>query len=402
MQSFDAFFFITEEGRHPPKPSGCIVNARGTFTLPFMEASPLLGCSKADLDTPALCLDLDVMEANIREVADICRRHGVGWRPHSKGHKVAAIAQAELAAGAIGVTCAKLAEAEVMAAGGVCDILIANMVVGPRKVRRLVELRRAADAIVCVDHVDQAFPISRAMNEAGLRLRVIIEVDIGLRRVGVSPGERTLKLAQQLSQMPGIELAGIMGYEGHLLTVADADQKAAQIREALATLVETKESLEAAGISSPIVSCAGTGSYLYSVRQPGITELQAGGAIFMDAYYRHKCNVPHLNFALTIVATVVSRPTPERAIIDAGRKTLHGDFEPPLVVGRDDVRVGRLSAEHGELELAPSAQGLRIADRIELVPGYADLTTVLHNQYYCFRGDRLVGIWPIEARGRLT
>jgi D-serine deaminase-like pyridoxal phosphate-dependent protein len=370
--------------------------------LSVMEYVPPLGSTKADLDTPALCLDLDVMEVNIRAVAETCRRHGVGWRPHSKGHKVAAIAQAETAAGAMGVTCAKLAEAEVMAAGGVRDILIANLVVGPHKVRRLVELRRIADPIICLDHIEQAVPISRAMHEQGLRQRAIIEVDIGLRRVGVPPGEPTLRLARQLTDLPGIELAGIMGYEGHLLTVADADQKAAQIRDALATLVETKKQLEQAGMACPIVSCAGTGSYLYAVRQPGVTELQAGGAIFMDAFYRRQCQVPDLGFALTVVATVVSRPTPERAIMDAGRKTMHGDHEPPFVVGRDDIRVGRLSAEHGQLELAPSAQNLRIGDRLEIVPGYADLTTVLHNQYYCFRGSRLVDIWPISARGMLT
>ncbi|HEV3340566.1 MAG TPA: DSD1 family PLP-dependent enzyme, partial [Pirellulales bacterium] len=363
-----------------------------------MNPSPPIGCSKADLDTPALCLDLDVMEANIRTMAETCRRHGVAWRPHSKGHKVAAIAQAEVASGALGVTCAKLAEAELMAAGGVRDILIANMLVGEQKVRRLVGLRRVADPIVCIDHLDQALPISRAMSAAGLRLRVIIEVDIGLKRVGVPPGEATLELAKKLAGLPGIELAGIMGYEGHLLTVADADQKANQIREALATLVATKDLLERAGIPCPIVSCAGTGSYAHAVRQPGITELQAGGAIFMDAYYRHKCNVPDFDFALTVVVTIVSRPTPERAIIDAGRKTLHGDFQPPFVVGRQDIRVGRLSAEHGELELAPLAQDARIGDRLEIVPGYADLTTVLHNQYYCFRQGRLVDVWPIEGR----
>ena len=367
-----------------------------------MNSSPPIGCAKADLDTPALCLDLDIMEANIRAMAEKCQRHGVGWRPHSKGHKLPAIAQAQIAAGAIGVTCAKLAEAEIMAAGGVRDMLIANLIVGPQKVRRLVDVRRIADPIVCIDHLDQAVPISRAMSEAGLRVRVIIEVDIGLKRVGVAPGEATLELAKKLIHLPGIELAGIMGYEGHLLTVPDADEKAAQIREALSTLVATKELLERSGIGGPIVSCAGTGSYLYAIRQPGITELQAGGLIFMDAYYRHKCHVPDFDYALTVIATIVSRPTPGRAIIDAGRKTMHGDFQPPFVLGRDDIRVARLSAEHGELELAPSAQDLRIGDRLELVPGYADLTTVLHNQYDCFRGDRLVDIWPIEARGKLT
>lgn len=361
-----------------------------------------LGITKAELDTPALCLDLDVMERNIRAVAEMCRRHGVGWRPHAKGHKVAAIARAELVAGALGVTCAKLAEAEVMAAGGVRDILIANLIVGPQKLRRLVELARHADPIVCIDHIDQAVPLSRAMNAAGLKIRVLIEVDIGLARVGVPPGEPTLALARQIKSLPGLELAGIMGYEGHLLTVPEAEGKADKIARALGVLVETRQMLEAAGIACPIVSCAGTGSYLHSVRQPGITEIQAGGAIFMDAYYRHKCQVPELNFALTVVATIVSRPTPGRAIIDAGRKTMHGDFEPPQVVGRDDLRIVRLSAEHGELALDPSAQHLTIGDRLELVPGYADLTTVLHDQFYCFRGGRLVDIWPIEARGKLT
>ena len=367
-----------------------------------MHSPPPIGCTKTDLDTPALCLDLDMMEANIRAMAETCRRHGVAWRPHSKGHKLAAVAKAQVAAGALGVTCAKLAEAELMAAGGVRDMLIANMIVGPQKVRRLVELRRVADPIVCIDHVDQALPIGRAMSEAGLRLRVIIEVDIGLKRVGVAPGEATLWLARALAELPGIELAGIMGYEGHLLTVADADKKASQIREALGTLVGTKELLERNGMPCPIVSCAGTGSYVYAIKQPGITELQAGGLIFMDAYYRHKCNVPDFDFALTVMTTVVSRPVPERAIIDAGRKTMHGDFQDPFVVGRADIRVARLSAEHGQLELLPSAQDLRIGDRLEIVPGYADLTTVLHNAYHCFRGGKLVDIWPIEGRGKLT
>jgi D-serine deaminase-like pyridoxal phosphate-dependent protein len=363
---------------------------------------PALGSTKDDLDTPALCLDLDRMEANIRSVAETCRRHNVGWRPHSKGHKSSTIARAELDAGAMGITCAKLGEAEIMAAGGVRDLLIANLVVGPHKVRRLVELRRKADPIVCIDHIEQALPIHRAMADAGLLVRVLIEVDIGLHRVGVAPGEPTLALARQLRELAGIELAGIMGYEGHLLTLEDPADKATQIGAALDSLVATKKLLEQAGIACPIVSCAGTGSYLYAARHPGITELQAGGAIFMDAFYRHKCQVPELAYALTVLTTVVGRPAPERAIIDAGRKTLNIEVHTPLVAGRDDLRIVRLSAEHGELQLDPSAQGLKIGDRLELIPGYADLTAMLHDQFFCFRGNRLVEIWPIEARGKLS
>lgn len=362
---------------------------------------PPLGSTKDDLDTPALCLDLDLMEANIRAVAETCRRNGVAWRPHSKGHKSPAIAQLELQAGALGITCAKLGEAELMAAGGVRDLLIANVIVGPHKIRRLVELRRVADPIVCVDHLDQVVPISRAMTEAGLKQRLLIEVDIGLGRVGIAPGQPTLAFAERIRELPGVELAGIMGYEGHLLALPDADEKTAQIRAALGILAETRMLLEKAGIPCRIVSCGGTGDYLHAVRAPGITEIQAGGAIFMDAFYRHKCHIPDLSFALTVLTTIVSRPAPQRAIIDAGRKTMNIEVHAPQVVGRDDIRVTRLSAEHGELALDPSAQGLKIGDRLEFIPGYADLTVALHDRLFAFRKERFVGAWPVVARGVL-
>lgn len=364
--------------------------------------APPLGSTKDELDTPALCLDLDVMESNIRAVAETCRAAGIAWRPHAKGHKVSAIARQQLAAGALGVTCAKLAEAEVMAAGGVPDVLIANLVVGPKKIARLVALRRVADPIVCVDHVDHVEPLSRAFREAGLALRLLIEVNIGLNRVGVDPGQPAVALARSIAASPGVQLAGVMGYEGHLLALDDAAEKARQIHAALDVLVDTAEQIERAGIACPIRSCAGTGSYRISIQHRGITEVQAGGAIFMDAFYRHKCQVPELGYALTVLATIVGRPTPERAIIDAGRKAMNIEVHTPLVLGHADITVQRLSAEHGELALPPAEQHLRIGDRLELVPGYADLTCMLHDVYYAFRGGRLAEIIPIEARGRLT
>jgi D-serine deaminase-like pyridoxal phosphate-dependent protein len=362
---------------------------------------PPLGASKDELDTPALCVDLDAMEANIRLAIDTCRRYGVAWRPHAKCHKSAAVAQKLVEAGALGMTCAKLGEAEVFAEAGVRDLLIANLVVGSQKLRRLVELRRKADPIVCIDHLDQAEPINQTMLNAGLSVRVLIEVDLGLDRVGVPWGAPTVALARQLARMPGLTFAGIMGYEGHLLTVADDHEKTQRIREALTRLVDTSNVLEKDGIPCGIVSCGGTGSFFVSVTQPGITEVQAGGLIFSDAFYRNMCHVPQFEYALTILATVVSRPTPERAIIDAGRKTMNQELHKPVVVGRDDISVEQLSAEHGKLRLGPGAQHLRIGDRLEFVPGYGDLTTVLHDRFYAFRGGRLEAIWPLEGRGRL-
>jgi D-serine deaminase-like pyridoxal phosphate-dependent protein len=361
-----------------------------------------LGTPKDELDTPALLIDLDAFESNVGQAAAVCRQHGVSWRPHAKCHKSPDIAHRLMEAGAIGLTCAKLGEAEVFAAAGVHDLLVANFLAGARKVERLVELRRKADPIVCLDHIDQAVPISRAMHASGQRVRAMLEVDIGLARAGVAPGRAAVELARAVSDSPGIELVGVMGYEGHLLTIEDQSEKAARICAALSQLVETGERIKEAGLRCEIVSCGGTGSLPFAVGHPGVTEIQAGGVIFMDAFYRRKCQLNGYRYALSILTTVVGRPAPDRAIIDAGRKAMNMEIHLPVVMGREDVVVDWLSAEHGVLKLGPTAQDLKIGDRLELVPGYGDLTTTLHNQFYVLQEGRLVDIWPLTARGRLA
>ena len=355
----------------------------------------------ADLDTPALCIDLNAFEANIRDITAACASRRIGWRPHAKCHKSVDVARRLIEAGAIGLTCAKLGEAEVYAAAGIADLLIANMLVGPQKVQRLVELRRIADPIVCFDCLAQAEPISRAMAAAGLKVRAILEINIGMQRVGVLPGEPALALARQIRSLPGIELAGVMGYEGHLLLIEDPIEKETKIRAALTQLTQTRGLLVKHGIACPIVSCGGTGSFEICVSQPGITEIQCGGAILMDAFYRTRCHVERFRYALKVIATVVSRPAPDRAIIDAGRKTMNMELAMPFVIGREDIHVVSLSAEHGILRLDPPAQDLKIGQRLEIVPGYSDFTCVLHNQFYALRGDAVEGVWPLQARGKL-
>ncbi len=360
-----------------------------------------IGCSKSDLDTPALCIDLDAMESNAAEMSQACRDRNLAWRPHSKCHKSPDIGRKLVQAGAIGLTCAKLGEAEVLGQGGINDLLIANMIVGPQKLDRLAALRRIADPMVCIDHEDQLRPLSSRMEPEALPVRVLVEVDIGLARVGCQPGQATVELARLAHELPGVELAGIMGYEGHLLTLQDLDEKRQRIAEALGCLVETAEAVRADGLPCEIVSCGGTGSFLYSVEAPGISELQAGGAIFMDEFYRRECRVDNLRHALTVVATVVSRPTEERAIVDAGRKTMHGDFALPRIIDRDDLEFVRLSAEHGEIRCDKSGPGVRIGDRLEIIPGYSDMTTVLHNEFFAFRNNQLEAVWPLDGRGKL-
>ncbi len=364
---------------------------------PVTDLEPLLGCSRDELDTPALCLDLDVMDDNIRLVVEECRASGVAWRPHVKGHRCGAIGAREVAAGAIGLTCAKLGEAELMAEAGVRDLLIANAIVGPHKLARLVELSRHADPIVAVDHADQLRPLAAAFAAAGRSVRVVIEVDIGLARGGVAPGDPALPLAREATSLEGIDFAGLMAWEGHLIRIADRAEKERSIHGALHRLLDTMRILKGGGISCPIVSCAGTGSFQISLAHPGITEVEAGGAIMMDAFYREDCGVTGLGNALTLLTTVVARPTPERAIVDAGRKTLNVEVAMPVVCGRPGVEFERMSAEHGQLSVAADAAPLAIGDRLEVVPGYADLTVFLHDNFYGFRDGRLTEILPISG-----
>lgn len=360
----------------------------------------VLDSSLDSLDTPCLLVDLDAMDRNIRRIVEYCRSHGVAWRPHAKSYKSSVIARKVVEAGAIGVTCAKLGEAEVMANAGVRDLLIANPLVGRLKLNRLVALTRRADPIVVIDHSDHIRGLAEVASDAAAPIRTLIEVDIGMQRCGTQPGAPAVALAQQVAAVPSLRLCGIMGWEGHLVTVAESAAKAERIAGALGLLRETKLQFEQHGLPCPIVSAGGTGSYQSTARLGVVTEIQAGGGIFMDLFYREKCQVAALEYALTILATVTSRPAPDRAVIDAGRKTMNQELCVPAVIGRDDLRVQSLSAEHGVLQVV-SGPGPAIGERIRLIPGYGDFTTVLHDRMVAVRDGLVEAIWPLDARGRL-
>ena len=363
---------------------------------------------KSELDTPAYCVHRDVLDANIAKMASFLAERGKQWRPHAKCHKSPIVARKQIDAGAIGVTVAKVSEAEVYVDAGISDVLIANLVVGRPKLARLAELCRRADPIVCIDHYAQAEMLSAACTEADVACRVILEIDVGLERVGVRPGKDALLLAQGVAALPGVTLVGIMGYEGHLLTIADPAEKRERIEEAMNVLRINRDMLLENGLPCDVVSAGGTGSYQITADCPGVTELQAGGGVFADPFYLDVCQVTGLEPALRVIATVVSRPHLDRAIIDAGRKTIHWGIHPPVVAGTVDGRpllettVQSLSAEHGTLQLGPAARELAIGDKIELIPGYSDHTTVLHDRFFVLQEDRVIDQWPIAARGMLT
>jgi D-serine deaminase-like pyridoxal phosphate-dependent protein len=368
-----------------------------------MPAVPqsLVGLRKADLDTPVLCLDRSRFEHNLRVMRDTVHAGGKAWRPHSKGHKTPAIAWREISDGAAGITCAKVGEAEVYAAAGIHNVLIANVIAGERKVERLAGLCRWSTPIICCDHYAQAEPIAAACRRLGVTCRVLVDINIGMNRTGLRPGKDALDLGQAIDRLDGLELVGIMGYEGHLMKVSDRDEKARQIREAMGILEFSRDQFVKHGLRCEIVSAGGTGSVAITSQCPAVTELQAGGGAFGDPMYANLCGLEGVQPALTVLATVISRPTLERAVLDAGRKATNPDLHPPIVKDFSDATVLQLSAEHCTLQLGPESQRLRIGDQVELIVGYADFTTPLHDEFYVFDGDRLEAIWPIWARGRL-
>jgi D-serine deaminase-like pyridoxal phosphate-dependent protein len=364
------------------------------MTVPFP-----IGLTKAALDTPALLVDLDVMQINVARIAETCRRNGVRWRPHIKGQKTLAIVRAELAAGAVGVTCAKLGEAEVMAEAGIRNILIANQIVGAIKIRRLIELLDYADPIVAVDCLANVRELSAAAAARARKLDVVIEVDIGMKRAGVSPGEPVLALANIIREHPGLSLRGLCGWESQAVTIADPAAKRRSVAGAIALLTASAEACRRAGHRIDIVSCGGSGTFPYCIEQPGVTEVQVGGAVFSDMCYRTKYHLD-FPFALTLLATVTSRPTPTRIILDAGKKTLSGDTALPQPVGLPEIANLRLSAEHMTIELAAPSAEPQVGSQVEIVVGYSDTTVHLHDEIVGIRNGRIEAVWPIAARGR--
>jgi D-serine deaminase-like pyridoxal phosphate-dependent protein len=360
----------------------------------------LIGQPKSALDTPALLVDLDIMEANMARIVAACRAHAVAWRPHSKAHKTPEIAAKQVAAGAIGVTCAKLGEAEVMAAAGIRDILIANQIVGAIKVARLVELAKRADPIVCVDSIDNLSELDAAFRQSNQCLRVAIEVDIGMNRAGVAPGGAVVELAREIAHRRGLRFVGVEGWESQATTIEDPTEKESTVRDAVAALVASAKACKEAGYRVEIVSCGGTGTFPHCVRQPGVTEVQVGGAIFSDMHYRTHY---HMDFepALTVLATVSSRPTPTRIVVDAGKKTMSGDAAMPAPRGIPAQSAMKLSAEHARIDLERPSAAPRIGDKIEFVVGYSDTTVHLHEEIVGIRGGHIESIWRVAARGKI-
>lgn len=359
-----------------------------------------VGLKKSALDTPFLWVDLDILERNIATLAQHFKKAGVNWRPHTKGIKVPAIAHQAIAAGAIGVTCAKLGEAEVMAAAGIKDILIANEVVGAKKTARLANLRRQADVKVAVDNPANVAELGQAAREKGVKIGVLVDVDVGMRRAGVTPGQEAVELSRLVHGTPGLRYQGLMAWEGHTLVNRDPEVKRREVEKAVGLLTETAALCRQADLPVNIVSCGGSGTYTITSSLPGVTEIQAGGATF--------CDLNYLSWgvetqpSLFVRTMVTSRPAPERIILDAGWKTLPPWMDRmPEPIGLPGFKSFRASAEHGIVLLEEPNTTVKIGDAFDFIVGYSDTTVFLHDTLYGIRDGVVEVIWAIQGRGKL-
>ncbi|HMC64661.1 MAG TPA: DSD1 family PLP-dependent enzyme [Gemmataceae bacterium] len=354
-----------------------------------------LGQSLDALDSPQLLIDLDIVDANLKRMFSACRERGVAVRVHFKSLKCTGLARYIAERGANGFLCAKLNEAEALADAGLPDVFIANEVVGPIKLRRLAELARRAQVRVCVDCPDNIEEMSRAAQAAGATIGVLIEVDIGMKRCGVEPGEPALALARRIQASPGLKFVGLQGYDGHLQLLADPAEKKAKCVESLEQLVGTRRLLERAGIPVEVVTGAGTGTWEYVSSFAGVTEIQPGSFVLMDSAY-HAVR-PEFACSLSVLATVISR-RPAWYVLDAGSKAISKDFGMPIIKNRPDERVTRLSEEHTNVDTA--GPGIGVGERREVIPAHCCATMNLHRNCVAVRQGRVAALWPIEASGR--
>ncbi len=365
-----------------------------------------VGISKWDLDTPALCVDLDKMEQNIAKMQATLTRNGVAARPHAKTHKSAAIAKLQLAAGAIGICTAKLSEAESLYTAGIDKICMTTSNPSPRKIRRAMQLRkRNYHFIQAVDEEQNARDLSSAAKEARVVADVVMDVAVGTRS-GIPPGEGAVALAKLIDTLPNLKLRGLLSYDGgaqHVNTFAARKERALKGMEAN---VRTYEMMKAAGLNTEIFSGGGTGTYSVQHLTPGFTDVQVGSYIFMDMQYlaigSEDGDPLYKDFApsLTVMATVLNNRFPGRLTTDAGSKALTLNVPHAGVIGEPKMDYNAGSDEFGVITFTEASKTYKIGDRMELIVPHCDPVVNLYDQIYGIRKDRVEVVWPVTARGK--
>jgi D-serine deaminase-like pyridoxal phosphate-dependent protein len=363
-----------------------------------------IGMPLSEVDTPCLILDLDAFERNLQRLHESLAGRSVKVRPHAKSHKCPQIALKQIALGAVGVCCQKVSEAEALVDGGVGDVLVTNEIVGRPKLARLVALAQRARVAVCADNAGNVAALNAAAEQAGITLDVLVEINVGANRCGVEPGAPALALAQNIAASSHLRFAGLQAYQGSAQHLRTVGERRAAIEAASACVSRTTALLVQAGVPCPKVTGAGTGTYIFEAASSVYHEIQPGSYIFMDADYARndwtESGIPRFEHSLLVWTTVMSRPTRERAIVDAGLKASSIDSGMPRVANAPGVEYLKASDEHGVLQLN-GAPGFEVGDKLGLIPGHCDPTVNLYDQYVCIRQGRVEAIWPITARGAL-
>ncbi len=388
----------------------CVSSEAGGYTGAEMRAraahDTLTGVSKWELDTPALCVDLDTLSQNISAMRTRLDEMKVASRPHAKTHKCPAIAKLQLAAGSIGICTAKLSEAEVFAANGIEPILMTTSNVTSGKIRRAMALRkRDRQFIQAVDQPQNARDLNDAAKEAGVVADVVVDVAIGTRS-GVPAGDQALALAQLVDKLPNLKLRGIISYDGGAQHIKGFKARRDQTMNRFAPSLETYERFKRAGLSTEIFSGGGTGTYNILPKAPGVTDVQVGSYIFMDCQYLEiggeSNDEVYTDFApsLTVVTTVLNTYFPKSMTTDAGAKALTLNKPGPWVIGEKDFSYNAGSDEFGVIKYETADRSYKVGDKLELIVPHCDPVVNEYDQMYAIRNERVEAVWPIAARGR--
>ena len=358
----------------------------------------------ADLDTPSVVVDLDVLERNVSRMAESARKSGVRLRPHAKTHKIPEVGRLQLAAGASGLSLAKTGEAEVFVAAGFEDVFLAYPIVGAEKGKRLLALADRARLAVGVDSVEGASSLAGVFRAAGRRLDVLLKVDCGFHRVGVTPAE-ALAAARRLVEVPGLSLRGVFTHAGHGYH-ADTPAGVAEVaRQEGEILVAVAVELRGAGLPIEEVSVGSTPTARRAMGVAGVTECRPGNYVYHDGSQVALGTCGIEDCALTVLATVVSVPAADRAVLDCGSKTLYTDSLRPRAGGHGSIlgresRLDRLSEEHGVVAVV-AGETFRVGEKVRVLPNHACVVSNLHDRVVLARGERIEGEWSVAARGRV-
>lgn len=360
-----------------------------------------------ELETPAVVVDLDVVEANLSRVAEYARHHNLGLRPHTKTHKTPAIAQMQVRSGAHGVTVAKVGEAEVMAAGGLDNLLLAYPVFGTKKLEKLAALATGRKITVAVDSVVTAEAISQAAQAAGATIDLLVELDVGMRRCGVASPEAAASLATAIDKLPGVRFAGLNLYPGHIW--AAPGEQSAPLREVGDKLAAVLEVLSQHGLQCEVVSGGSTPTALQSHLVGGLTEIRPGTYVFNDRNTMGVGACSLTDCALRVIVTVVSDAVAGRAIVDGGSKTFSSDRWASgtkegfgYVVEDPQILFEAMSEEHGHLNVSGCEKRLRVSDRLSIIPNHVCACVNLHDRLWYHRKGVVEGFWEVAARGRVV